>query len=97
MTEIDDQSRRRLYAALEDKLTQISEDMGYREGPPGSKEYSELDKAWSSYLLGVHVIRMDKNIHIDEGLWLMDPLYPTGGWILMDVEVANRILILGLP
>ncbi len=99
MIDIDDQSYRRLYLALEEKLTKISEDIGYLEEPPGSKEYEAFEKAWSSYLRGLNIIRMiDEKIYIgDERLWVSDPLYTTGRWVLMDMEVANRILALGLP
>lgn len=105
MTDIDDQSYRRLYLALEEKLTKISEDIGYLEEPPGSKEYEAFEKAWSSYLRGLNIIRMidekiyigDERLWVSDPFWVSDPLYTTGRWVLMDMEVANRILALGLP
>lgn len=97
---IEQEKIEKIFEVLGNKAERIAIESGYTDEEVGSPEYLKFERAWEEYLgkIGVERVgRHDKVYVLDERLWVPDPLYTTGEWILMGLDTAERILMLGLP
>jgi hypothetical protein len=98
---------------LEEKISEIAKAKGYAGQPSDSDEFRALDAAWTAYLEGLGVkrnllgfltlngynrneMRIWRNVREDE-LTVADPLYVTGGNLVLTEEFVVRTMTLGLP
>lgn len=92
----------RIYQILETKLEEIAKSVGYYEYPEDSPEYGLCLKTWRDYLKDLRITVSSKPdfqfFAEDKKNYLTrDPLYLTGDWLVIPMDVVDKILAIGLP
>lgn len=91
-----------VFQILEKKLEEIADSVGYNAHPDDSSEYQIFLKAWRDYLrdLGILVHSRPDQRFFEENkknYLIQDPLYTTEDWLVLSIDVLNKILAIGLP
>lgn len=92
-----------IYAALESRLQKMADEIDPSDPPywaHDSENLKKLEEAWEGYLalIGVERVPNDSKGRSLAGFIAMDdPLYTSGTWLKIPLNVHKMIEVLGLP